>query len=221
MVIASTSIRAASSYYYAIAIAQQPAQGGAESVRGLASRASLAVRRRRWWADTPSNTCTQMMSCGSNRRVPVKSSIFTLHTESHLTGAAGGARRATQRPAVPGGASECRVLAVAAVLERWSLTFWFVCPAPAGPRSGLQGNVHLPLKENFEPKPAEADMTAAVAGTEDAFSVGGKASAGGWETLTAALSWFGAAESQKCRVHRGERHINTACCTEPPGEELQ
>lgn len=41
-----------------------------------------------------------------------------------------------------------------------------------GPLSGLQGNVHLLFKENFEPKPAEADMTAAMAGTQDAFSVG-------------------------------------------------
>lgn len=54
-------------------------------------------------------------------------------------------------------------------------------------------------------------MTAAVTGTETTFSVG-RGNHRTWEILTAALSWFRAAESQKAWLHRGEKHINTACC---------
>lgn len=54
-------------------------------------------------------------------------------------------------------------------------------------------------------------MTAAVTGTEATFSVG-RGNHRTWEILTAALSWFRAAESQKAWLHRGEKHINTACC---------
>lgn len=54
-------------------------------------------------------------------------------------------------------------------------------------------------------------MTAAVTGTEATFSVG-RGNHRTWEILTAALSWFRAAESQEAWLHRGEKHINTACC---------
>lgn len=68
---------------------------------------------------------------------------------------------------VPSGTSECRVLAAAAVLQRRSLTFGFVCPAPVGPLSGVAGQCSPPgLKgETLSQSLQKADMTAAAAGS--------------------------------------------------------